>query len=64
MTAVKAVKVLDVEEEFRRRSVVSEADEKKAKEAKRRAFDRALEHLDPIRFCTGMHDGQGWIWKL
>ena len=64
MLSVKAAKVNDVREEFDRRYVIDEADPRKASQAKRMAFKRALDHLPPAQFGAGSTDGADWIWKI
>jgi hypothetical protein len=64
MAPVKAVKVIDVREEFNRRYVVGEPDSTKAAAAKRMAFKRALDHLSPSQFGAGSTEGADWIWKI
>lgn len=64
MASVRAVKVIDVKNEFDRRYVVANADPAKAENAKRVAFNRALGNLPPDKFGTGSADGTDWIWKI
>lgn len=64
MAPVKAVKVIDVHAEFNRRYVVPDIDPKKAANAKRMAFTRALNKLPPTEFGAGSAEGADWIWRV
>ena len=64
MADVKAAMVSDIRNEFDRRYVVDERDPHKANEAKRRAFQRALDKLPPTHFGAGAHNGFDWIWRI
>ena len=64
MPTVRAVKVTDVRGEFDRRYVTGEADPEKAKEAKRKAFKRALDTLSLSQYAAGESGGADWIWRL
>ena len=63
MASVKAAKVSDVHTEFNRRYVVPDIDPKKATNAKRMAFKRALDNLSPAEFGAGSAEGADWIWR-
>jgi hypothetical protein len=64
MPEVRAVKVGDVRTEFDRRYIAADSDPKKAADAKRMAFKRALEHLPLTKFGAGSAEGADWIWRL
>ena len=64
MSPIRAVRVTDLREEFDRRYVTDEPEPEKAKEAKRKAFKRALDHLSPSQFAAGSAEGADWIWSM
>jgi hypothetical protein len=64
MPGVKAVKVSDVRKEFDRRYIADEVDPDKAREAKRKAFKRALNGLPGESFSGGEVNGVDWIWSI
>lgn len=63
MPTVRAVKVVELRQEFDKRYVVAEADPKLAASAKRMAFKRALDRLSPTLFGAGASGGADWIWR-
>jgi hypothetical protein len=62
MATVRAVKVADVRKEFDRHYAASDPD--KRADAKRVAFNRALEWLPPDQYGTGAVNDIDWIWKI
>lgn len=64
MAPVRAVKVIDIRQEFDRRYVIDEADPIKAANTKRMAFKRALDHLSPSQFGAGAAEGADWVWRV
>jgi hypothetical protein len=63
MPTVRAARVADIRKEFDRRYVVDDEDPKKAANAKRMAFRRALDHLSPSQFDAGSAEGADWVWR-
>jgi AAA domain len=59
---VRAATVRQVREQFAKRYVIEDDDAKKVADAKRKAFNRALERL-PVDFSAGEHNGHQWIWR-
>jgi hypothetical protein len=60
--SVRAATLRKVREQFNKRYVIEDDDAKKVADAKRKAFNRALEKL-PQDFGAGEHDGEQWIWR-
>ena len=61
-SSVRAATERHVREQFTKRYVIGDDDAKKVADAKRKAFNRALEKL-PLDFGAGEHSGQQWIWR-
>jgi len=59
---VRAVTARQVREQFTKRYVIEDDDAKKVADAKRKAFNRALEKL-PNDFGASEHNGEQWIWR-
>jgi hypothetical protein len=59
---VRAATLQKVREQFTKRYVIEDDDGKKVADAKRKAFNRALERL-PADFSAGEHNGDQWIWR-
>jgi AAA domain/Primase C terminal 2 (PriCT-2)/Bifunctional DNA primase/polymerase, N-terminal len=59
---VRATAVQYVREQFAKRYVIESDDPKKIADAKRNAFNRALDRLS-ADFGAGEHNGDQWIWR-
>ena len=60
--SIRAATVRQVREQFTKRYVIEDDDAKKVADAKRKAFNRALEKL-PQDFGAGEHNGEQWVWR-
>jgi hypothetical protein len=60
---VRAVDIKYVRAEFDRRYISDQPDKRKQAQAKRMAFNRALEKLPP-GFGMGEQDQTQWIWRI
>jgi hypothetical protein len=61
--SVRAATVRQVREQFTKRYVIEGDNTKKVADAKRNAFNRALDKLS-ADFGAGEHDGDQWIWRV